>query len=84
MTFSPFSRSAGGGGLAKLLYTPSSFRVIASGDHVLCARTGVPIALDALRYWSVDAQQAYASAQIAVEAMTGRTPAAPAPADDAG
>ncbi len=62
--------------LARLVYSASSFRILAHGDHVLCALSGVPIALDALRYWSAERQQAYASAVIAVEAMTGRRPAA--------
>lgn len=72
MNFSLLGRP--GPRLAKLFYQPSSFRVLSSGDHVLCARTGAVIALDALRYWSAERQEAYASAAIAVEAITGRTP----------
>ena len=37
------------------------------GDFVRCAVTGEPIALPDLRYWSVELQEAYASAQIAFE-----------------
>lgn len=73
MTLLPITPVAGR--LAKLYYTASSFRILASGDHVLCGRTGATIPLDALRYWSVDHQQAYASAALAVEAITGRRPA---------
>jgi hypothetical protein len=34
---------------------------------VRCAVTGQPITLPDLRYWSVDAQEAYASAEISVQ-----------------
>ena len=32
--------------LARLQYGPNGFRVLAPGDHVLCAVTGAPIGLD--------------------------------------
>lgn len=57
---------------ARLHYGPNGYRVIANGDHVLCAVSGEKIALDALRYWSVARQEAYASAEIATRAMGGR------------
>jgi len=41
-------------GEAKLQYGPSGFRVLRPGNHVICAMSGVPIALDELRYWSVE------------------------------
>jgi hypothetical protein len=53
---------------ARLHYMQGTFRVLTPGDHVLCAVTGRRIPLDALRYWSVARQQAYADAGIAVEA----------------
>lgn len=53
---------------AKLIYLANGFRLVAPGDHVLCARSGVPIALDALRYWSVARQEPYATAALSVEA----------------
>lgn len=56
--------------LARLHYQPNGFRILTSGDHVLCARSGQRIALDELRYWSVERQEAYASATLATEAMT--------------
>ncbi len=56
------------GGPARLLYEANGFRILQNGDHVLCAVTGVPIPLDGLRYWSVTRQEAYASAQISVDA----------------
>lgn len=56
------------GRLAKLNYLANGFRVLVPGDHVLCAVSGTPIALDELRYWSVKRQQAYASAIEATKA----------------
>lgn len=55
--------------LAKLHYLPGSFRQLSPGDHVICAVTGERIALDALRYWSAERQEAYASAQIATQRL---------------
>jgi len=54
---------------AKLHFMANGFRVLASGDHVLCAVTGARIPLDDLRYWNVARQEAYASADIATRAM---------------
>lgn len=53
---------------ARLHYLDGTFRVLSPGDHVLCAVTGQPIPLDALRYWSVKKQEAYISAEASVEA----------------
>ena len=53
---------------ARVHYMPGTFRVLSAGDHVLCAVTRQPIALDELRYWSVGRQEAYASAEAVVEA----------------
>ena len=55
-------------GPAKLYYMQGTFRVLSSGDHVVCAVTGQSIALDQLRYWSVDRQEPYASASASLEA----------------
>lgn len=60
---------------AKLFYQPGSFRMLSGGDHVVCAVSGVKIALEELRYWSAEKQEAYASCDIAVRAITGRGPA---------
>ena len=54
-----------GDNAAKLAYGPNGFRVIKPGPHVLCAATGEQIPLDELRYWSVDLQEPYATAEIA-------------------
>lgn len=56
--------------LARLHYMANGFRVLVPGDHVVCAVSAEPIALDELRYWSVEKQQAYATAAIALQAMT--------------
>jgi hypothetical protein len=55
---------------ATLLYGPNGFRVIRPGHFVLCAVTGEAIPLEELRYWSVDLQEAYASAEIATRRLT--------------
>lgn len=57
---------------AKLHYMANGFRVLASGDHVVCAVTGEKIALDHLRYWSVARQEPYASAEISVRTELNR------------
>ena len=57
-----------GGRPAKLHYMANSFRMLVPGDHVLCAVTGQKIPLDDLRYWSVEKQEPYATAEIAVKA----------------
>lgn len=50
---------------ASVHYGPNGFRVVSSGSHVLCAVTGERIALEVLRYWSVERQEAYVSPQVA-------------------
>jgi hypothetical protein len=57
---------------AKLHYMANGFRMLASGDHVLCAVTGEAISLDSLRYWSVTRQEPYASAEISTQAAIGK------------
>ena len=55
---------------ARLHYMANGFRVLAPGDHVLCAASGARIALTDLRYWSVARQQPYASAEASLAAET--------------
>ena len=57
---------------ARLYYMANGFRVLSQGDHVVCAVSGEAISLDSLRYWSVARQEAYASAEIATRALTGK------------
>ncbi len=53
---------------ARLHYMAGTFRVLSPGDHVICAVTGQAIPLDELKYWSVERQEAYASAEASVKA----------------
>ena len=63
-------------GLAEVEYLDGEYRIIRAGFFVLCAVSGVQIPLEALRYWSVDLQEAYASPAVALKRFqeTGRTP----------
>lgn len=56
---------------ARLHYLAGTFRILSPGDHVVCAVTGQPIALEDLRYWSVARQEAYATAEASMKAETG-------------
>ena len=53
---------------AKVRYLPGTFRVLSSGDHVVCAVTGASIPLHELRYWSVERQEAYVDAAASAKA----------------
>jgi hypothetical protein len=53
---------------ARLHYLAGTFRILTSGDHVVCAVTGQPIALEDLRYWSVERQEPYVSAEASLKA----------------
>lgn len=57
---------------ATLQYQHNGFRVISPGTYVLCAVSGERIALEALRYWSVERQEAYASPEIATRRLMGQ------------
>ncbi|MBU6206271.1 MAG: DUF2093 domain-containing protein [Alphaproteobacteria bacterium] len=61
------------GKLARLHYMANGFRLLAHGDHVVCAVTGEAIPLESLRYWSIDKQEAYASPAAATAAALGKT-----------
>ena len=52
---------------AVLRYRPGEFEIVSPGQFVRCAITGKPIALEELRYWSHEVQEAYASAEIAFQ-----------------
>ena len=53
-------------GQAVLEYLDGEFRVVKPGSFVVCAVTGVHIPVEALRYWSVDLQEAYANPVVAL------------------
>jgi hypothetical protein len=57
---------------ARLHFMANGFRVLSPGDHVVCAVSGARIRLEEVRYWSVKDQAAYASAEIASEALRPR------------
>ena len=48
------------GDLAVLHYGDGDYAVMKPGRYVICAVSGVKIPLNALRYWSPVAQEAYA------------------------
>lgn len=54
-------------GEAKLRYASGEYQVLSPGDFVRCAVTGVSIPLDELRYWNVELQEPYASADVAMQ-----------------
>jgi hypothetical protein len=63
-------------GQAVLEYLDGEFRVVKAGSFVVCAVTGVHIPVEALRYWSVDLQEAYANPVVALKRQqdAGKTP----------
>ncbi|MGN6517198.1 MAG: DUF2093 domain-containing protein [Rhizomicrobium sp.] len=63
-------------GQAELEFLDGEYRVIKPGGFVVCAVTGTQIPLDALRYWSVDLQEAYATPAVALKRFqeSGGTP----------
>ena len=56
-------------GEARLRFLDGDYEVLTQGAYVVCAVTGTQIPLDALRYWSVDLQEAYANPAIATKRM---------------
>lgn len=54
-------------GEATLTYGDGDFQIVSPGEFVNCAVSGQPISLDELRYWSVELQEAYASAEISFQ-----------------
>lgn len=63
----------GSGKPAKLHYLAGTFRILASGDYVVCAVTGARIQLHELRYWSVARQEPYADADASLKAEQAST-----------
>ncbi len=56
-------------GEALVEFRDGDFRVIRPGPFVRCAVTGVAIALDDLKYWDVDRNEAYASPQAKLQRL---------------
>jgi hypothetical protein len=62
-----YDRSAPINGEADVKYLDGDFRVVKPGAFVRCAVTGVPVPLDELKYWSVELQEAYATAEAVLQ-----------------
>ena len=60
-------RNVGQAGEAKLRYLDGEFQVLTPGSFVRCAVTGQPIPIENLRYWSVELQEPYASAEVSLQ-----------------
>lgn len=58
----------GSGTPARIHYMAGTFRVLTTGDHVVCAVTGERIPLHELKYWSVERQEPYADAAASLKA----------------
>jgi hypothetical protein len=62
-----FDHSMPPNGEAEVKYLDGDFRVVRPGSFVRCAVTGAPIALEELKYWSVDRQEAYISPEAVLQ-----------------
>lgn len=62
-----FERGFQPGREAKVRFEQGDFTVLTPGSFVRCAVTGEPIPIDDLKYWNVERQEAYASADIAMK-----------------
>jgi len=59
---------------ARVRFLDGDVNVIRPGEYVVCAVTGRRIPLGALRYWSVDHQEAYVDAAAANQRLGGVKP----------
>ena len=55
--------------LARLRYRDADYDVMQEGDYVVCAETGAQIPVGELRYWNVELQEPYASAEAAFQRL---------------
>ena len=58
---------------ATVKYLDGDFKVVTPGSYVRCAVTGEPIAIEDLRYWNVDLQEAYSGPSAKLTKLGGRT-----------
>lgn len=56
-----------GGELATVRYFANDLQILRPGRCVRCAVSGQLIALEDLRYWNAERQEAYASAELAMQ-----------------
>jgi len=54
---------------AELRYDTPYYEMLRAGRYVLCAVSGERIAVEALKYWSAEHQEAYRGAEEATAAM---------------
>ena len=64
-----FERRPGIPGEAEIEFLDGDFRIVKPGAYVRCAVTKEPIAVDELRYWDVDLQEAYSTPQAKLERL---------------
>ena len=62
-----FERLFGLKGEARVRFMDGEFQVVSPGDFVLCAVTGTAIAMADLRYWNVELQEAYLTAEASLQ-----------------
>ncbi|MCF6198386.1 MAG: DUF2093 domain-containing protein [Hyphomicrobiaceae bacterium] len=62
-----FQNPLTGASEAKLVFQDGDYQILRHGTFVRCAVTGDPIQLDDLRYWSVERQEAYKTADISLQ-----------------
>ena len=70
-----FEKIFGGRREAKVRYKDGEFQIVTPGDYVRCTVTGQPIDLPELRYWNVEHQEAYASAEASLKRTLERSAA---------
>jgi hypothetical protein len=58
-----YERPLPAGNEARIAYSTPEYKVVQHGSFVRCAVTGEPILLEDLKYWSVELQEAYISAE---------------------
>ncbi len=76
----PFERFLGQNNEATLRYGHNEFKIVLPGDYVRCAVSGARIALDDLKYWSVELQEPYATAEASFQRYLEHRGIAPGPA----
>jgi hypothetical protein len=54
---------------AKIKYGSPDYQVLREGEYVRCGVTGDIIRMEQLKYWDVDRQMAYRSAEIAFKEL---------------
>jgi hypothetical protein len=57
---------------AKLKYLNADYQVLREGEYVRCSVSGHPIKLENLRYWDVERQMAFGSAEISFSVFLAR------------